>query len=50
MAHEQDDPAVGKLITITVVGTLVAILVAFFAYATWLDYERRIPTEYSKDQ
>lgn len=48
MAHEPDDPAVGSLMSITIVGTVVALLLAFMAAAASNQMEKGIPEHYSR--
>ncbi|MBC8403664.1 MAG: hypothetical protein H8E15_00435 [Planctomycetes bacterium] len=50
MAHEPDEPAVGNLTTITVVGSVVALVLAFLAAAVSNQLEHGIPDNYSQSQ
>ncbi len=49
MAHEPDEPAVGSLANITIIGTLVALVLAFMAAAVSNQMEKGIPENYSRN-
>ncbi len=48
MAHEPDEPAVNSLTSITIVGTMVALVLAFMAAAVSNQMEKGIPDNYNR--
>jgi hypothetical protein len=48
MAHEPDEPAVNSLASITVIGTMVALVLAFMAAAVSNQMVKGIPDTYQR--